>query len=1114
MPELVYDVKFNIDSTNLEKIADPISPAAQSSVENYKETVEQLGSAKEKTTQKGKEQKSQEDKVSKAYRDQLQHVKTLTADLREKDTAQKKAYTTGVRDVALMQRQNDEILEGTVVLEQNIQELKQLASTLNLTDKQLEQYYNALAKANAAQRTGASTAKNFDEKLRLSAGATGDMTNQAGLMNKQFSGMNQTIFSFSDLIQDSTQFQYGFATGMRAIGNNIGFTAELFAMSKKNLDDHNKAVAEGTIKGGQQMTMFDAMKQTLTGAGGLVLGINIAVTAITMLSKAFSSSSEEAKKAREAFKQYASELAQMRMVEEEDIFGLTQLEKTLEVLKEQSVIAKDVDAQVEALSDQISILSAGAVGGGATDATKDRIDALKDEREALRATTGTYKDFEKEIKATEFELAAARFALMNDELGAFSRSFSEATTSVLQFAKVNDDSDEIVQNQIESYKLMIEQLKASGGEVEDVGARIQVLESQIKRLGNSLDDSSDSVEDMDDILKDLLKTIDSLTKESQDLAITTNRYIGELTADAILQSKEYQSEQDRLYALAVGKSQEVVDAINRILTLNQQIFSMKSSQIAKDLVDSFDDSGDAIKGIEGKYDDARDALLQYNLTVESGIEGYDKLLLRLGELEKKELAVARLNIFSEEIAGVTSYYTTMAEAGENNEEQIKSLIVQYKQERENILANKNVYFDAEQMISDYNAAIAALSGLLSDTTQKAKTFFDILGERSLLVRAFGDEQDIRDYIDSLQAQLDTLLRGTDVAVQATGAIQTMGGASLESAEKIEALKSAIQMFMKMLGGDGKSGASKNVEDYSDRITKLRAEITLLDAELTKGADYANAVASVFSYISTVRALGKELQELDEDQSLARNQLKELIELRSEEFLLLSQLTVMDISDSFGLNDALTKAERLRQEIDSAIEVLLYIKTIRLQVGADTSDIDALIEKLKGVQTEQENVAKAQEIVNGLMAGRQILGAASVFAEIFGASKDFQIALATTSGLLAIVQTLADPSNPTFLGKLAASATIAASVAKQIQQIKSTEIGSAQDIEAPSAGSFGAGSSMTQVQAPTQNISFAPTAQNDGTVLNINNQVLATNKGLALITRAGEREIANSQKTVT
>ena len=46
-------------------------------------------------------------------------------------------------------------------------------------------------------------------------------------LSKGLATSNQALFSFSDLVQDSAQFSQGFSQGMRAIGNNVGFTAEL-----------------------------------------------------------------------------------------------------------------------------------------------------------------------------------------------------------------------------------------------------------------------------------------------------------------------------------------------------------------------------------------------------------------------------------------------------------------------------------------------------------------------------------------------------------------------------------------------------------------------------------------------------------------------------------------------------------------------------------------------------------------------------------------------------------------------------------------------------------------------------------------------------------------------
>lgn len=86
--------------------------------------------------------------------------------------------------------------------------------------------------------------------------------------SKVQSNANQTLFSFGDLLNDSQQFQFGFAQGTRAIGNNIGFAAEQFSQISRRAGGFRGAIS--------------ALGSSLLGPGGLILGINAAVTAITV----------------------------------------------------------------------------------------------------------------------------------------------------------------------------------------------------------------------------------------------------------------------------------------------------------------------------------------------------------------------------------------------------------------------------------------------------------------------------------------------------------------------------------------------------------------------------------------------------------------------------------------------------------------------------------------------------------------------------------------------------------------------------------------------------------------------------------------------------------------
>ena len=153
-------------------------------------------------------------------------------------------------------------------------ELLRLGTTSDRTEEELTALYNTVSFGNRAMVTGAKRAREFTSAQSIMEGQMGE-----GI--KTFSAGNQAIFSFSDLIQDSTQFSYGFATGMRAIGNNISFTAELLAYLSR------EAKASG-------QTLRQSLMASLKGVNGVVLALNFAVTVGTMLMTHFGKKAKEA----------------------------------------------------------------------------------------------------------------------------------------------------------------------------------------------------------------------------------------------------------------------------------------------------------------------------------------------------------------------------------------------------------------------------------------------------------------------------------------------------------------------------------------------------------------------------------------------------------------------------------------------------------------------------------------------------------------------------------------------------------------------------------------------------------------------------------------------------
>lgn len=311
MPELIYNVKFEVDSSNLQKITSGIDPSSSKQVQDLEKSYDDLKNKfKElKNSMKGGSVSGGAiGGASTGFLDLMQNVKTTTSEVRKNTSSFKKSIVTTDQSTDSFIQQSEALLTGSIELQRLREELEQAAQQENLTDKQTEQLNNTINSLANVQRSAVSASNNFNDGLQV-------IEHQAGTMNKAFAGSNQLLFSFSDLVQDSTQFSQGFAQGMRAIGNNIGFTAELFANLSNNVKRHNKLVADGTLKNEKQITTYEALKQSLKGAGGALIAINGVVMAATllfqMLDKRVKKAKESAQSLGEAFLEINKEFSQI-----------------------------------------------------------------------------------------------------------------------------------------------------------------------------------------------------------------------------------------------------------------------------------------------------------------------------------------------------------------------------------------------------------------------------------------------------------------------------------------------------------------------------------------------------------------------------------------------------------------------------------------------------------------------------------------------------------------------------------------------------------------------------------------------------------------------------------
>jgi len=160
-------------------------------------------------------------------------------------------------------------------------------------------------------------------------------------MNASFSTANQVLFSFSDGIQDASQFSYGFASGMRAVGNNIGFTGELFANLNRRVQEYNE------IHGPAATSITRELRNSFRGPAGILLGLNLAITAFTVVSREIEKYKKRADEAKGSSDDFAKSIdaitgsLQSFGAFEDDVFGIERTSVALEIVNNQLSKARD-----------------------------------------------------------------------------------------------------------------------------------------------------------------------------------------------------------------------------------------------------------------------------------------------------------------------------------------------------------------------------------------------------------------------------------------------------------------------------------------------------------------------------------------------------------------------------------------------------------------------------------------------------------------------------------------------------------------------------------------------------------------------------------------------------
>lgn len=507
MPELIYNVKFKIDSSSANSLKNIVDSNASKQVKELQEALavlqQKLNSVSNQTKDIDKETK---DYLSTAN-NQRALVKSLNAEM---------AKTVRVYGENSKQAQTlNTVLEREAqILDNTVMTLDQYVSNTDLSTDAQTALYNAIASGNTTMVQAKARLNEYKRAISSSGQAVGQM-------NTQFSAGNQAIFSFSDMIQDSAQFQFGFAQGMRAIGNNVGYTAELLAVMTKNARE-------------QGMTFPQAMKASLTGINAFIVGLNIAVTAVTWFGK---SVGKAAKEANDAVLDFINSSAQLQDIGGFDFLDIESIRLQIKEFEKLKEVVEKNDAQILALTQYEQAL---AITGSSSANLARQTDASKKAVEDFINSIGALADVK--IKVVNEELEKLNEALKLKEglaelntLATYMDGIDASTKKVLLFTEAGLDAGKSLEDLANELKFEIEVTKLLMQTNDEHIAQYEFLVQQYDKVENAIKSKTDAEKrEAEEIKKKAKEEYDALVEirdeyeKRKAMVAETNRAFNEL----------------------------------------------------------------------------------------------------------------------------------------------------------------------------------------------------------------------------------------------------------------------------------------------------------------------------------------------------------------------------------------------------------------------------------------------------------------------------------------------------------------------------------------------------------------------------------------------------------
>lgn len=306
MPQLPFDFTFNIDENSANRVEKRIAD-----IDN---AVSRIGSGG--GTSKKKSAVGIDESTIKSFERLGRATKRYANDQKQAFSSASSSILGYRNDVKSTSKViGTDLSKGATVSAKQVEELDQVMKGLNETTNQT--------------RVGVGHTSSGLKNLEV----------DARNLNKSTANANQTLFAFSDLVQDSTQFTQGFSQGMRAIGNNVAFTAELFSNLKNRVDVYNESMRAIGASQDQMITVTGQLRKSLKGFGGVLIGINAAFVVGQIFAdrhrREMKKLEEQARATAEGISEVAKEFSGAMGGDVPDPFGLRARQIEIDLLQSQ-----------------------------------------------------------------------------------------------------------------------------------------------------------------------------------------------------------------------------------------------------------------------------------------------------------------------------------------------------------------------------------------------------------------------------------------------------------------------------------------------------------------------------------------------------------------------------------------------------------------------------------------------------------------------------------------------------------------------------------------------------------------------------------------------------------